>query len=125
MFQRPVQTQFGWHVINLNETRLKDAPPLEEVRGELADEIRRAAIEARVEELTGGAEVTRMTVEDIDPALLERSLFAGELSVAKAFSVSPLAPKGGFPELPSYRGVRFATVAAGVKYSGRDGCDAG
>ena len=33
--------------------------------------------------------------------------------------VSPLAPKGGFPDLPDIAGVRFATVAAGVKYQGR------
>lgn len=67
----PIQTQFGWHVIKLNETRLKDAPALEEVRGQLVDEVRRTAIEARVEELTNGAELTRMTAEDIDPALLD------------------------------------------------------
>lgn len=35
-------------------------------------------------------------------------------------AVSPLAPKGGFPLLPEIQGVRFSTVAAGVKYSGRD-----
>ncbi len=33
--------------------------------------------------------------------------------------VSPLAPAGGFPELPIIQGVRFATIAAGVKYEGR------
>lgn len=33
--------------------------------------------------------------------------------------VSPLAPKGGFPELPVVRGIRFATGKAGVKYEGR------
>ena len=33
--------------------------------------------------------------------------------------VSPLAPRGGFPRLPVIDGVRFATVAAGVKYAGR------
>ena len=33
--------------------------------------------------------------------------------------VSPLAPKGGFPALPVIDGVRFAAVAAGVKYQGR------
>jgi len=32
-------------------------------------------------------------------------------------SVSPLAPKGGFPDLPEIRGVRFASVAAGVRYT--------
>ncbi len=37
----------------------------------------------------------------------------------KPLAVSPLAPKGGFPELPVIGGVRFATVAAGVRYAGR------
>ena len=31
----PVQTQFGWHVIKLNETRDKDAPRSTTVRAEL------------------------------------------------------------------------------------------
>ncbi len=33
--------------------------------------------------------------------------------------VSPLAPAGGLPDLPAVRGVRFASVAAGVRYPGR------
>lgn len=39
--------------------------------------------------------------------------------MAKIDSVSPLAPAGGFPDLPVIDGVTFATVAAGVKYEGR------
>ena len=39
--------------------------------------------------------------------------------MAKITKVSPLAPKGGFPQLPNIDGVRFSTVAAGVKYAGR------
>lgn len=66
----PVQTQFGWHVIRLNETRVKEAPTLDQVRGELMEEVRREAIEARIAELMDGAEVTRMSPEEIDPALL-------------------------------------------------------
>ena len=38
---------------------------------------------------------------------------------AKVKLVSPLAPRGGFPRLPVIDGVRFATVAAGIKYAGR------
>ncbi len=34
-------------------------------------------------------------------------------------SVSPLAPKGGFPSLPVIDGVEFAALEAGVRYSGR------
>ena len=39
--------------------------------------------------------------------------------MAQGLPVSPLAPKDGFPDLPSVAGVRFATLAAGVKYQGR------
>ncbi len=35
-------------------------------------------------------------------------------------AISPLAPKAGFPTLPEIGGVRFAAVAAGVKYQDRD-----
>ncbi|MDO5758142.1 MAG: bifunctional glutamate N-acetyltransferase/amino-acid acetyltransferase ArgJ [Rhodobacterales bacterium] len=38
--------------------------------------------------------------------------------MAKITAVSPLAPKS-FPALPVIRGVRFASIAAGVRYSGR------
>jgi len=34
-------------------------------------------------------------------------------------TLSPLAPVGGFPDLPAIKGVRFAAAAAGVKYEGR------
>lgn len=34
-------------------------------------------------------------------------------------SISPLAPAGGFPELPVIDGVRFAAAEAGVRYKGR------
>ena len=64
----PVQTQFGWHVIKLNDTRF---PPLEAVRADLITQLRQVAIEARVAELTVGADISRSTVEDIDPALLD------------------------------------------------------
>ena len=38
--------------------------------------------------------------------------------MAKITSVSPLAP-AAFPDLPVIDGVRFATIEAGVRYSGR------
>ncbi|PWJ22133.1 peptidylprolyl isomerase [Jannaschia seohaensis] len=65
----PVQTQFGWHVVKLNETRQKDAPPLEQVRAELESQLQSAAVDAEVSRLTEAANVTRAEVE-IDPALI-------------------------------------------------------
>jgi glutamate N-acetyltransferase/amino-acid N-acetyltransferase len=40
-------------------------------------------------------------------------------SSVKVSKISPLAPVGGFPKMPVIDGVRFASVAAGVRYSGR------
>lgn len=47
-----------------------------------------------------------------------KSLSDGAIAVGAA-KVSPLAPKGGFPQLPVIAGVRFASAKAGVKYEGR------
>ena len=67
----PVQSQFGWHVIILNETRIPDLPTLDEVRDELEAEVRDAALTAYVEELTAAAEVDQSGAEGVDPALLK------------------------------------------------------
>ncbi|MBY6056369.1 peptidylprolyl isomerase [Leisingera daeponensis] len=67
----PVQTQFGWHIILLNERRKTEAPEFEEVRAELADELRKNAIDQRVDELTAAAEIQRPEIEDLDPAILK------------------------------------------------------
>lgn len=39
---------------------------------------------------------------------------------ASASPVSPLAPPTGFPDIPAIAGVTFASVAASVRYKGRD-----
>jgi peptidyl-prolyl cis-trans isomerase C len=66
----PVQTQFGWHVIKLNETRAAEAPALEDVRQELELQIRQTAAQQRIEEVTAEAEVDRSGAEGIDPSVL-------------------------------------------------------
>ena len=65
----PVQTQFGWHVIRLNETRLKEAPTLDAVREELTSELQTRAIDAAVAAATEAAEIVRSDA-GIDPAVL-------------------------------------------------------
>lgn len=72
----PLQTQFGWHLVKLDETRVAEAPPLDEVRAELAAEIEQKTLEARIKAAGEGAEVVR-TTDGIDPALLRSpTLFA-------------------------------------------------
>lgn len=54
----PVETQFGWHVVMLNETRETPKPTLEDLRAELTTEVQQANLNAMVEQLTEGAEIT-------------------------------------------------------------------
>jgi len=58
----PVETQFGWHIIRLNEIRDTAAPGFEEVQGELAAELGNKAIEEHLAKLEAASTVTR--VED-------------------------------------------------------------
>lgn len=68
----PVQTQFGWHVIKLNETRETEAPALDAVRDELSAEIQNAAVEEQVAALTDKADVERSAADEIDPAVINQ-----------------------------------------------------
>ncbi len=66
----PVKTQFGWHVITLNDKRKKAAPTLDEVRDTIASDLQRAAIEARIAKLTEAATVERPEIDGFDPEIL-------------------------------------------------------
>ena len=65
----PVQTQFGWHVVKLNESRISAPPAPEDVRADLEEELRRQRVDAYLAELTEAAEITRPEVE-IDMSLI-------------------------------------------------------
>ena len=66
----PVQTQFGWHVLILNDKRDLAPPALETVVGEITQLLQQTALDARVNELRAGASVETM-VEGIDPAIMK------------------------------------------------------
>ena len=65
----PVKSDFGWHLIKVSETRIAAAPPLDDLRDELASEIEQKAVEAHVKSLTDAATITRPG-EGIDPKSL-------------------------------------------------------
>lgn len=67
----PVQTQFGWHVIILNDKRQKEAPTLDQVRDELAAQIQQEAIAKALEDLIAAAAITRPEPGAFDPAILK------------------------------------------------------
>jgi len=65
----PVKTDFGYHLILVQETRLAEKPTLDDIRDELASGIEQKAIEAHVAEVTKAATVEKPG-EGIDPAVL-------------------------------------------------------
>lgn len=69
----PVQTQFGWHVIILNDVRAMQAPTLEEVRSEIVADLEQATLEVRLSEIEASAEIWRQGAPEVDPALIMQS----------------------------------------------------
>lgn len=65
----PVQTQFGWHVIVLNDTREQAPPALEQVRAELEEGLRQARVDATMAEVVEQAEIDRPEIA-IDPSAI-------------------------------------------------------
>ncbi len=68
----PVQTQFGWHVVTLNDKRKSEAPELDDIRDELAQTIQNEAIQARIEELTQAAQIERPELEGVSPDVVRQ-----------------------------------------------------
>ena len=66
----PVKTDFGWHLIQVSETRNAALPDLAEVRDALAGQIQKDAIAALIADITAKATITR-TETVIDPALIK------------------------------------------------------
>lgn len=68
----PVQTQFGWHVVTLNDTRKTQAPAFEDIREQLAQSVRQSAVQARIDELAEQGEVERPAPEGFGPEVVRQ-----------------------------------------------------
>ncbi|MFJ3054344.1 peptidylprolyl isomerase [Herbaspirillum sp. NPDC087042] len=55
--QTPVQTQFGWHVIKLEDVRPAKVPTLDEVKPQIAEALQQKKLQAYQEQLRGKAKV--------------------------------------------------------------------
>ena len=69
----PVETQFGWHVIKLNETRKAEAPALDEVRDEIETQLQQLNVQAEIERVAEAADVDRKDIEGVDPSILKQT----------------------------------------------------
>ena len=66
----PVQTDFGWHVITLAETRNKERPAFDTVQQELASQLQQTNLESFVEDLTSKAEIDKVDLGAINPEVI-------------------------------------------------------
>lgn len=66
----PVETQFGWHVIILNDKRTQEAPTLEQVRQEIQIDAENAAASAYVAELRDVSVIDESAAEALDPNVI-------------------------------------------------------
>lgn len=68
----PVQTQFGWHVIQLKEVRKANIPTLEETRPQIEFELRRNIANAAIEAAAASADVVVTPAEGWDAQVIRR-----------------------------------------------------
>ena len=72
----PVQTQFGWHVVKLDDARDTPVPTIDELRNQLMGQLRDQSISVEIETLRLAADVTQ--VDGIDPEVLSQITFPAE-----------------------------------------------
>lgn len=68
-YMGPLETRFGWHIVLLNDTRMSSAPPLEEVREALEQNLQREAAQAELTRATEAATIER-SFEGLDASVL-------------------------------------------------------
>jgi peptidyl-prolyl cis-trans isomerase C len=57
MTEAPVQTQFGWHIIRLDDERAAKFPSFEEVKPQIQAEMRQQQVQKVIGDLRGKAKV--------------------------------------------------------------------
>lgn len=67
----PVETQFGWHIVKLNETRMSALPTLDDLREDLTTEIQQQILNDKLAELTAAAEITLPEADAFDYSLIQ------------------------------------------------------
>ncbi len=68
----PIQTQFGWHVIQLAKTRDAETQPLHEVQAEIRDRLITTATNDAIARLESAASISRKEIE-VDWSLVRRT----------------------------------------------------
>ena len=67
--QRPVQTQFGWHVIKIFDKRIPEAPSYENMKSKLIQDLERKIVSKKIQNLRNDALIEKLSSSELEPLL--------------------------------------------------------
>ena len=67
--QRPVQTQFGWHVIKVFDKRIPEAPSYESMKSKLIQDLERKKVSKKIQDLRNDALIEKLSSSELEPLL--------------------------------------------------------
>jgi peptidyl-prolyl cis-trans isomerase C len=82
----PIQTEFGWHILKVDDKRNRQPPSFEEVKDQIIASLVQAKLQATVQDLRKNGKV-----EIVDPEIKK----AVEADAAGAAADKPEEPKAG------------------------------
>jgi len=87
----PVQTQYGYHVIQLEDTRDAAPPPFDQVKSQLANAVMRKKLQAYVADLKKNAKIDKMLQASSPPAIIPPAATAPAAAPPAAAPATPPA----------------------------------
>ena len=67
--QKPVQTQFGWHVIKIFDKRIPEAPSYENMKSKLIQDLERKIVSKKIQDLRNDALIEKLSSSELEPLL--------------------------------------------------------
>ena len=67
--QKPVQTQFGWHVIKIFDKRIPEAPSYENMKSKLIQDLERKIVSKKIQDLRNDAFIEKLSSSELEPLL--------------------------------------------------------
>tara|TARA_B100001248_G_scaffold255201_1_gene234624 strand:- start:95 stop:946 length:852 start_codon:yes stop_codon:yes gene_type:complete len=67
--QKPIRTQFGWHVIKVFEKRIPQAPSYENMKNNLIQDLERKIISKKLQDLRNNALIEKLSSSELEPLL--------------------------------------------------------
>jgi peptidyl-prolyl cis-trans isomerase C len=89
----PVKTQFGYHVIKLEDRRKAPPPAFEELADQLREEMAREAVTAQLDQLRSGAKIEKFNIDGSKAESAPAKPAAPPATPPAATPAAPAAPK--------------------------------